>query len=291
MSIPVRDLLTYDHPDFDFRANIHTLRSGETWSYGQSTVSLQPSGHMLGAAQVVVELSDGRRLGYSGDFSWPLDRPIEVSALVVDATYGSPDSDRSYDQKTADEKLVDLIRKRLPFGPIQLLGNPAVIERALMVATVSEVTKDIPVIANPRLCSSVEVHRSHGWPIIQVVDVDNEDGHSALRGRRYIRCWQLSEGGRVDGIVEGTTITLTKYRARNVVEQFGESNYRVGMSNHADFAGTLEYVERTGAEYIVTDASRVQLDRARVLADALRKELGVVAVSSSNAVRHRWERK
>ena len=98
MSIPVKDLLARDHPDFHFRANIHALQPGETWSYGGATIALQPAGHMLGASQVVVELSDGRRLGYSGDFSWPLDRPIEVNALVVDATYGSPDSDRSYDQ-------------------------------------------------------------------------------------------------------------------------------------------------------------------------------------------------
>ena len=139
MSIPVKDLLARDHPDFHFRANIHALQPGETWSYGGATIALQPAGHMLGASQVVVELSDGRRLGYSGDFSWPLDRPIEVNALVVDATYGSPDSDRSYDQSAADASLADLIRERLRFGPIQLLGNPAVIERALMVATISEV--------------------------------------------------------------------------------------------------------------------------------------------------------
>ena len=289
MSPPVKDLLVFDHPDFEFRANIHLLSSTEIWQYRSSRISLKPAGHMLGASQAVVELADGRRLGYSGDFSWPLDNPIQVDALVVDATYGSPDSNRSYGQQLADEKLVDLVRDQLKLGPIQLLGNSAVIERALMVICSSEIAMDVPLLANARLSASIEVHRRHGWPISSVTAVDHEDGHRAIGEGMYIRCWQLSEGGRVDGIVEGTTISLTKYRAHHVVETLGESNFRVGMSNHADFGGTLEYVQQTGAKFVVTDACRTSHDRARVLANALHQELGIVAVPSSNARRHRWE--
>jgi putative mRNA 3-end processing factor len=61
---------------------------------------------MLGAAQVEVQLDSGLRLGYSGDFQWPLDRPMEVDALVVDSTYGSPESIRQYTQAEAETRFL-----------------------------------------------------------------------------------------------------------------------------------------------------------------------------------------
>lgn len=287
MSAAVRDLLSFDHPDLDFRANIHVLSPGNTWEFGGSTIMLEYSGHMLGACQAIVVLEDGIRVGYSGDFSWPLDRPIAVDALVLDATYGSPELPRRYNQVSADRALAELINDSLARGPVQLLGNSGVVERALMVIRAADVAEDVPIVGNARLCAAVDVHIEHKWPLPRLIDVDKEEGHRAIREGRYIRCWQLSEGGRIEGIVEGTTISLTKYRAHDVVVEFAESNFRVGMSNHADYAGTVQYVESTGAEYVVTDACRGQ-DRARVLANTLRDELGVEARPSSNARGHKW---
>ena len=241
----------------------------------------------MGASQAIVELEDGLRLGYSGDFSWPLDKPIRVDALVVDATYGTPESGRTYNQQSADEALVDIVRDSLGRGPIQLVGNPGVIERALMVINTADIARNVPVLGNARLLAGVEVHRVHGWPLANVIDLDQEEGHRAIREGMYIRCWRLSEGGRVEGIVEGTTISLTKYRARQVLEEFSESNFRVGMSNHADFDGTLEYVRQTGAKFVVTDGRRAR-DRASVLANTLHHDFGIVAKQSTNTRSHKW---
>ena len=219
MTEPVKDLLSFDHPDFQFRSNIHTLSTGETLGNGSSVISIEAAGHMLGACQVAVQLKDGLKLGYSGDFSWPMDNPILVDALVVDATYGTPSSDRPYDQPSVDEALADLVRERIRLGAIQLAGNPGVIERALMVINMSDAAPQVPILANSRLRARVDVHRKYGWSIGTILDVDESEGRKALKHGRYIRCWHLSEGGRIEGILEGTTITLTKYRARSVVEK------------------------------------------------------------------------
>jgi putative mRNA 3-end processing factor len=291
MSPGVKDLLRADNPDFDFRPNIHALEPEQSKQFGGSNISLWPAGHMLGASQVLVELDNGMRLGYSGDFSWPMERPITCDALVVDATYGTPSSDRAYSQIEAEERLVALVSEQLRSRPVHLLGNSAVMERALLAITSSDIADDVPILGNDKLCTSVNVHRKHGWPIAQLVSTNHEDGHKLLGEARYIRCWQLTEGGRVDGIVEGSTIRLTKYRAKNVVEQFSDRGFTVGLSNHADFAGTLEYIERTNAKYVVTDALRADRNRALELATAISKEIGIMAVPSSNEQTRKWAAK
>ncbi|MCY4419973.1 MAG: hypothetical protein OXC42_01770 [Gammaproteobacteria bacterium] len=288
MSPCVRELLTFDHPDFEFRTNIRELSAGDQFHYGNSTISIVAAGHMLGASQVLVVLDDGTRLGYSGDFSWPLDKVIKVDALVVDATYGKPGSGYNYSQTEVEEKFVELSKKLLGNGPIHLMAHTAVIERALMILSTADIQDSVPIIANRKLCASIKVHQKYGWPIDEPICVDTKDGHNALANGRYVRCWQLSEGGRVDGIVEGSTVKLSKYRAEQPVMQYGDQAYRCGLSAHADFAGTLEYVEKSGAQYVVTDNCRGRNDRGRILANVLSNELGIKCRPSSNARVHKW---
>lgn len=67
---------------------------GKPFALGRHTIELIPSGHMLGAAQVVVE-KDGKRLVYAGSFKLknaPSARHAELrrcDTLVVNCAYGS----------------------------------------------------------------------------------------------------------------------------------------------------------------------------------------------------------
>jgi putative mRNA 3-end processing factor len=102
MTEPTRDLLVAERDaDLPYRNNIIALNDETAYEVNQSRVLLRPSDHMLGSCQVMVERADGLRVGYSGDFQWPMRRPIEVDVLVVDSTYGSPDSIRNYQHDTA----------------------------------------------------------------------------------------------------------------------------------------------------------------------------------------------
>ena len=81
----------------------------------------------------------------------------------------------------------------------------------------------------------------------------------------------------------GGNIDDTLVLARNV--------FSVGFSNHADFRGTVEYVDATGASFVVTDNVRGNRDdRGEKLARMLRAQLGVQARTSSNKMDHRWGR-
>jgi hypothetical protein len=61
--------------------------------------------------------------------------------------------------------------------------------------------------------------------------------------------------------------------------------YCVALSNHADFLGTLEYVEATGVKYVVTDNTTTH---GVELAIAIRDRLGIYAQPSSNFQSHEW---
>ena len=71
------------------------LSYGERLRFGEATVWLAPAGHILGSAQIVIEV-DGQRAVVSGDFkrrSDPTCRPFEVveaDLFITEATFGLP---------------------------------------------------------------------------------------------------------------------------------------------------------------------------------------------------------
>jgi hypothetical protein len=67
--------------------------------------------------------------------------------------------------------------------------------------------------------------------------------------------------------------------------EYSERSYGIALSNHADFFGTLEYVEATGAQRVVTDNTR---GKGVELAREIRRRLGIDAVPSSNFDSREW---
>ena len=67
--------------------------------------------------------------------------------------------------------------------------------------------------------------------------------------------------------------------------EYSPRAYRVALSNHADFHGTLDYVRATNAKYVVTDNTRTH---GVELAEAIGERLGVDARPSSNFQSREW---
>jgi putative mRNA 3-end processing factor len=290
MTHATRRLLEYEHPALRERANVRTLDWGQEFEYQGQRIQLISSDHSLGAAQVKVTLKEGIRLGYSGDFNWPLQDVIKVDALVLDATYGNPSSVKRCAQEVAQEALVGLVRKVVRCGPIHLMGDTGPLERGLLALKISGIIDRIPIIASRRACWYAQVHEEYRLPMPPMICDDSPEAFQLMRTHRYIRVWSLF--GRVpnDGLYDGTTIRLTKYRTKKEpIEQTAADVYHVGFSNHADFAGTIEYVQATGASLVVTDNHRGQEnERALQLAKMIRTQLGIAARVSSNTESRKW---
>lgn len=272
--------------ELPYRSNLQVLAEGSAYSIGESTVTLLPNGHMLGSVQVQVELQDGRRLGYSGDFQWPLDRVIVVDALVVDSTYGNPASVREYSQAECETGLLELVHRQLARGPIHIFAHRGTLQRALQILSGNV---ESPLLGSRRLCREVHLYRTFGYAIQPLVATDSDEGIEARQAGRFIWFYGTGDKRPVD-IGEGATISLSAYFARrdDPIMEYSERAYGVALSNHADFNGTLAYVEATGARFVVTDNSRS--GKGYELALEIKHRLGIEAQPSSNFESKEWGR-
>lgn len=78
------------------RCRLEPLEFGERVERAGHQIWLEPAGHVLGAAQVVVEDPGGTRLVYTGDFSVraratvPAATPVRADVLIMECTFGEP---------------------------------------------------------------------------------------------------------------------------------------------------------------------------------------------------------
>lgn len=285
MSEETRELLKIENPDIDSRANIYSLKVGEEYDHNGYVVSFKRSNHMLGAVQVKVVTPEGLSLGYSGDFHWPLnDDAIEVDALVVDATYGSPDCRQKYTQESAEAAFIELIDKYIGTTNICIMADTGPAQRALQILALENQTKDAQIIGNKRFCQRTEVYRKCGYLVADVINRDNEDGIYIRGKEKHIHFRGLREE-KLNDVYDGIMIHLTKFMTFDEpIRRQSDNVYTIGISNHADFDGTLEYIEATGAKYVVTDSYRQDV-KARQLAAHLGIRNGLYARASDNPKR------
>ena len=286
MSEATRQLLVCEfNADLPYRDNVYPLELGASHSVEDHKLTLLHSGHMLGSVQVAAELPNGMRLGYSGDFRWPLDHVIEVDALVVDSTYGSPERKREYTQEEAEERFLNLVLSRVMRGPVYIKAHRGTIQRALQILSGQ---LDCPLLATARLCEDVEVYRNHGYTIGDICRVDSEAGRAHIRAGRFIRFYAKGDGEPPIQLSRGSTITLSAYMARpdDPVLEYSDCSFGVALSNHADFDGTLEYVKATKAKYVVTD--NVRGGHGVELALEIKKRLGIPARPSTTTYSREW---
>ncbi len=256
MSPETRQLLIAErNADLEYRDNLIPLERGlERELPDGSKLTLLPSGHMLGSCQVALGLPNGIRCGYSGDFAWPLDDVMQVDELVVDSTYGSPASIRRYTQNEAESCLLEVVCQALRRGSVHVKAHRGTIERVLQVVAGNV---GVPVLASSRLIGEVDVYRSHGFGAEELVALDSDAGRAVLNERSYIRLYSKKDSFGNE-LKEGTSVICSAYMVGtdHPLLQFSERAYQVALTNHADFEGTLAYVEATGAKRVVTDNTR-----------------------------------
>jgi hypothetical protein len=86
----------------------------------------------------------------------------------------------------------------------------------------------------------------------------------------------------------GVTIVLSAFmvpKGHAILER-SERAFRVALSNHADFHGTLEYVRATGAHTVITDNTRGP--HGVVLAQEIYSRLGVKVAPSRALPLRSW---
>jgi putative mRNA 3-end processing factor len=269
--------------DIPYRDNIVAVALGSSQTLDGCRMTLHGSGHILGAVQVAVTIKNGPTVGYSGDFQWPLDDVIQADALVIDSTCGALDRQARYSQQDADEALIQVVLDKLRFGPIFLTAHRGTLQRAIrLLGGLSEA----PLIAKPKICRQVEVYRRWGYGIDPVHFIGSEIAQAAMREGRFIRLFAVGESLPI--FENATQITLTKFmvpKERPIIE-LADRAIRIGMSEHADLEGTLEYVKAVSPNFVICDSSRE--GHAAQLAIQIKNRLGIEAVASVRRPSYEW---
>lgn len=286
MTAPTRDLLIAEYnADIPYRTNVMAVPLGDPIHHlADCQIRLLDNGHMLGSVQVEVTLPDGGRCGYSGDFAWPLSEVIEVEELVLDSTYGSPESIRKFTQEEANDRFIELVVERIKVGPVLILSHRGTLQRA---ASCLDDAVKFPIIASARLSDELRVYQQHGYSLTKILNAETEEAKLACSEGRYIRLYGTREKPPTDN-GKATSIVLSAYMSRfgDPVVEYSEKAFCVALSDHADYIGTLEYVRATGAKKVITDNSRG--GHGVDLALALKRELGIDAQPSTSQYEREW---
>ena len=287
MSPETYDLLVAErNADLEYRDNLHQIPRGKAHTLEDgSNLSMLPSNHMLGACQVALELPDGLQIGYSGDFGWPINHIIQVDELVVDSTYGGPDSKRGYTQADAEDCLLNLVSTKLRFGPVHIKAHRGTIERVLQVLGGNI---RVPILGSDRLIREIEVYQRYGLAGGNLEAIDSNTGRYAVNQGTYVRLYSKGDGFGNEP-VDGTSITCSAYmmaKADYPSLTHSDRSYSVALSNHADFNETIEYVKATGAKRVVTDNTQTHGVELAIAINNLLQ--GVRAEPSTNRPAPRW---
>jgi Cft2 family RNA processing exonuclease len=210
--------------------------------------------------------------------------PIKVDTLVVDSTYGSPDSIREYTQGEIESRFVELVLAHLKQGSVHVKAARGTIQRAVHVLG-ADVRQ--PVLCSRRLCDEIDVYQRFGSAVCPVIRWDSAEGKELIKSGRYIRMYSKGDGDPVEN-PKGVTIVLSAFMVPKgqVILERSERAFRVALSNHADFEGTLEYVKATGAKRVITDNTRGP--HGVLLAQEIQSRLKIPATPSRALVTHAW---
>lgn len=284
LSQATRSLLELEHCDLRIRENVVSLPIDGTYNDGSIEIEFKSSGHMLGAVQAAVTTPRGDILGYSGDFSWPLRDVIQVEYLVLDSTYGSPDSVRYYSQEDANHFFRETVIERIKNGPIIIRASRGSLHRALELL---DGLVQCPIIASKKKIRESKVFERYGYCICPLMELESQNVRKLRKEGPYIELYYVGEQVLYDQ-ANITTVNLTAswVHGAHPFLELSDSSYQIGISDHADFNETLEYVQATGAKYVLTDSIRGS--HASDLAVAITDRLGIKAEAAKPIYSRAW---
>ncbi len=169
--------------------NVYTISPGKYHTLGDGgTIQLHPAGHMLGAAQFVIE-RNGKRLVYTGDFNLQSTmtahgaNPIPCDVLLMEATYGRPDAvfpprEQVYTE-IADWTSQELKNGKIPIFRVYATG------KAQEIIRIINTFLTVPVIVEPTIAKISKVYQNYEIPL-DFFNEHSEEAQEIMRQGDYV---------------------------------------------------------------------------------------------------------
>jgi putative mRNA 3-end processing factor len=272
MTKATRDMIdVLQSPFFLFGGLVETLDYGQTIRYDEERITFFRADHILGAAQVLVEDFENKRIVFTGDFRIDDTPVIESDVLVIEATYGSPACKRSFetDVKTS---LVSLVERGLKEGAVYVFGYHGKLQEVMQILHQADL--NVPFIAPEKVFQVSKVCEKHGMRIGRLMLSTEPATEKLLDSNAPCVAFYHMESRSNVGL-NSFRVLVSGWEFDSAIRQTGSREYVVALSDHSDFNGLLEYVRRSRPEHVITDNSRVS--NGETLAKEIRKTLGISA--------------
>ncbi|WP_312998277.1 ligase-associated DNA damage response exonuclease [Achromobacter animicus] len=269
--------------DQDYRVHAY----GEVFTLGNARVSLHPAGHVLGSAQVRIEV-DGEVWVVSGDYKRQPDptcslfEVVPCDTFITEATFGLP----IYRWPSASDVARDIVLWRdhcAARGEAAILYCYALGKAQRVLAELIPFA-DRPVYLHGAIAAGVDVYRKAGVPLADTRLVIDADGPSAASGTGFAgelilappsaagSAWLRRFRKAQHGFASGWMRLRGNRRRRNMDRGFV-------VSDHADWPDLLRTIHNTGAERVIathgdTEALVRTLNESGIAAETLVTQYG-----------------
>jgi len=244
---------------------------------------------MIGSVQVAIEYTNGDCIGYSGDFSaHAINNPINVDYLLVDSTYGHPESVRNFTQDEANQVLIDLIGDNFRQAPIYLKANMGTLQKSL--SKINNAFHFLPILMTNKELELFNIYNKNGYALTNL-HIDNpfkEDIIDIKDEKKYIKIYS-DRSELPSDTSDHISIKLSSIFHRNfgILTTHSDNHYTVSISEHADFNETIEYIRSVNPKFVYTDPS-TSSKYANNLSIQIKKLLGVDSKSAEVNRTHQW---
>lgn len=260
----------------------HVHEYGRPFELGDACVSLHPAGHVLGSAQVRVEV-DGVVWVASGDYKRqhdPTCEPFEVvpcDVFITEATFGLPVY-RWPDTPQVAREIVEWREHCATRGEAAVLLCYALGKAQRILAELAAFT-DRPAYLHGAVAAGVDVYRCAGVRMLDTLPVSETAKGAEFAGELIVAppsaagsTWMRRFRKAQTGFASGWMRVRGNRRRRNYDRGFV-------VSDHADWPDLMRTIRETGARRVIathgnTDAIIRALNEAGIAAEAFNTEFG-----------------
>ncbi len=273
MTKATRDLIKIiEGPDALAGGTIKAMDYGKPIKYGDERITLVHADHIIGAAQVLVEEDNGKRVVYTGDFKLDGTEVLECDTLVVEATYGDPSCRRDFGVDVR-ELLVSMVERQLKDGTVFIFGYHGKLQEVMQILTDADVT--VPFVMPERVFNMSKVCKRHGMRLGCLTQSTQDEAREMLNDNLpCVAFYHMNSRGMVG--LNASRISVSGWEFRSACRQINHREHVVALSDHSDFDGLIEYVRRSKPKRVITDNFR---SNGESLAREINKRLGIKAVA------------
>jgi putative mRNA 3-end processing factor len=251
----------------------YKLSVGNSIKLEDATLKFLRSEHIPGSVSVVISTND-LLVGYTGDFRLEGTEIIsEPDILVIDATYGSPNHVRTWNNLDVLDEIVSIYKHAK--GKLWLYGYYGKIQGVLL--KLRELGLNDPVVMTSKMYRVTKnlskiMKKEFGDFFLY----GTKEARDLLRGKTIVmdhaNSFYRYRNSRI-----GLHILLNGWEFRKPVVQVDQRSFIASYSDHSDYLGNLTYVKEAKPKLVIVDSSRS--DYAGFFAYILRRKLGIDAIA------------